>query len=117
MRRVIVYNHSYEGSYCNVMLSVVTNGLRKVNHEIDLMHLDREEFNPRMSTEDLKAFLGHQPIDPQVIDYGERFEKAGHLIFIFPIWWNIIPATTEGFIDKVLSPGVGHRKFDSESNN
>lgn len=106
MRTVIVYNHPYEGSYCNAILSVVTDGLRKANHEIDLMHLDRDEFNPRMSAEDLKAFVAHQPIDPQVIDYGERLEKADHLIFIFPIWWDIMPATTKGFIDRVLSPGV-----------
>lgn len=106
MRTVIVYNHPYEGSYCNAILSVVTNGLRKANHEIDLIHLDRDEFNPRMSAEDLKAFVAHQPIDPQVIDYCERLEKADHLIFIFPIWWDIMPATTKGFIDRVLSPGI-----------
>ncbi|MFC6101320.1 NAD(P)H-dependent oxidoreductase [Olivibacter domesticus] len=106
MRTVIVYNHPYEGSYCNAILGVVTNGLRKANHEIDLIHLDRDEFNPRMSAEDLKAFVAHQPIDPQVIDYCERLKKADHLIFIFPIWWDIMPATTKGFIDRVLSPGV-----------
>ncbi|MEZ2442330.1 NAD(P)H-dependent oxidoreductase [Chitinophaga sp. RCC_12] len=106
MRTVIVYNHPFEGSYCNAILSVVTNGLRKANHEIDLMHLDREEFNPRMSAEDLTGFVAHQAVDPQVIDYGKRLEKADHLIFIFPIWWDIMPATTKGFIDRVLAPAV-----------
>jgi putative NADPH-quinone reductase len=106
MRTVIVYNHPYEGSFCNAILNAVTKGLQRAHHEVDLMHLDKDGFNPVMSQADLEAFVAHQPIDPQVIDYCERIKKADHLIFIFPIWWDIMPATTKGFIDRVLSPGV-----------
>lgn len=110
MRTVIVFNHPYEGSYCNAILNAVIKGLKIANHEVDLMHLDNDEFNPVMSKADLKAFVEHKPIDPQVIDYNERLNKADHLIFIFPIWWDLMPATTKGFVDRVLSPGVvyGH---------
>lgn len=106
MRTVIVFNHPNEGSYCNAILQAVTKGLQNANQEVDLMHLDNDGFNPAMSKADLKAFVDHQPIDPQVIDYNERLKKADHLIFIFPIWWDIMPATTKGFIDRVLFPGV-----------
>lgn len=106
MRTVIVFNHPNQGSYCNAILQSVAKGLQNANHEVDLMHLDNDEFNPAMSKADLKAFVDHQPIDPQVIDYNERLKKADHLIFIFPIWWDIMPATTKGFIDRVLFPGV-----------
>jgi NAD(P)H dehydrogenase (quinone) len=106
MRAVIVFNHPYEGSFCNAILNAVTKGLHKAGHEVDLMHLDNDGFNPVMSQDDLKAFVAHQPIDPQTISYNERLKKADHLIFIFPIWWDIMPATTKGFIDRVLFPGV-----------
>jgi putative NADPH-quinone reductase len=106
MRTVIVFNHPYEGSFCNAILNAITKGLQKGGHEVDLMHLDNDRFNPVMTKDDLKAFVAHQPIDPQVINYSERLKKADHLIFIFPIWWDIMPATTKGFIDRVLSPGV-----------
>ena len=92
MRTLIVFNHPYRGSYCNAILEAVSKGLRKGQHEIDLIHLDKDGFNPVMSEADLKAFVAHQPIDPQVISYGERVKKADHLIFIFPIWWDIMPA-------------------------
>lgn len=106
MRVAIVFNHPYDGSYCNALLNSVTKGLDKANHDVDLMHLDHDGFNPVMSKEDLLAFVNHKPIDPQVIDYNDRLRKADHLIFIFPIWWDLMPATTKGFIDRVLSPGV-----------
>lgn len=106
MKVVIVFNHPYERSFGNAILNSVTKGLRDANHEIDLMHLDNDGFNPVMSKADLKAFVDHKPVDPQVIDYNERLEKADHLIFIFPVWWDLMPAMTKGFIDRVLTPGV-----------
>lgn len=108
MRTVIVFNHPFDGSYCNAILNAVTKGLLKAQHEVDVMHLDKDGFNPAMSQADLKAFVGHSAVDPQVVDYHERLRKAEHLIFIFPIWWDIMPATTKGFIDRVLSPGVAY---------
>jgi NAD(P)H dehydrogenase (quinone) len=108
MRTVIVFNDPYEGSYCNAILKAVTKGLQKASHEVDLMHLDNDGFNPAMSLSDLKGFVEHKPIDPQVIEYNERLKKADHIIFIFPIWWDIMPASTKGFIDRVLSPGVAY---------
>ena|SRR5690606_20110629 len=108
MRTVIVFNHPYEGSYCNALLGAVTKGLQKAKQKVDLMHLDRDGFNPAMSAADLKAFLEHNAIDPQVMEYHERLKIADHLIFISPIWWDIMPATTKGFIDRVLSPGLAY---------
>jgi len=106
MRVAIVFNHPYEGSFGNAILNSITKGLSGANHEVDLMHLDKDGFNPVMSKADLKAFVEHKPIDPQVIDYNERLKKADHLIFVFPIWWDLMPAMTKGFIDRVLAPGV-----------
>ncbi|WP_018627373.1 NAD(P)H-dependent oxidoreductase [Niabella aurantiaca] len=106
MKVVIVFNHPYEGSFGNAILNSVIKGLKSANHEIDLMHLDNDGFNPVMSKADLKAFMDHKPVDIQVIAYNERLEKADHLIFIFPIWWDLMPAMTKGFIDRVLTPGV-----------
>lgn len=106
MRTVIVFNHPYEKSYCSAILTAITKGLQKADHEVDLMHLDNDGFNPAMSRADLKAFMEHHAVDPLVTDYNERLKKADHLIFIFPIWWDIMPATTKGFIDRALLPGV-----------
>lgn len=108
MKTVIVFNHPYDGSYCNAILQSVTAGLQKNNHEVDLIHLDKENFNPVMTCEDLKAFVNRYPVDPKVIEYKERLGNADHLVFIFPIWWELMPAMTKGFIDKVIFPGVAY---------
>lgn len=108
MRVAIVYNHPHKKSYCNAILEAVTKGLENGGNTIDLFHLDNDGFNPAMTSEDLKGFIEHKSIDPQSIDYNLRLKQADHLIFIFPIWWDLMPAMTKGFVDKVLSPGVAY---------
>jgi NAD(P)H dehydrogenase (quinone) len=108
MNVAIIFNHPYEGSYCNAILESAIKGLRKANHSLDLIHLDKEGFNPVMSSEDLKGFKESKAIDPKVIEYKGRLENAEHLVFIFPIWWELMPAMTKGFIDKVIFPGVAY---------
>lgn len=113
MNVVIIFNHPYEGSYCNALLEAVKSGLQKSGHKTDLIHLDKESFNPVMTAEDLKAFVARQSIDPKVMEYKQRLDQADHLVFIFPIWWELMPALTKGFIDKVIFPGVGYEYTES----
>lgn len=108
MKVAIVFNHPYDGSFCNAILNSVTVGLQKGNHEVDVIHLDKEGFNPVMTGADLKAFRDKKPVDPKVIEYNKRIKDTDHLIFIFPIWWELMPAITKGFIDKVIFPGVAY---------
>jgi putative NADPH-quinone reductase len=108
MNIVIIFNHPFEGSFCNAILESAINGLKKAKHSVDVIHLDKEGFNPVMSAKDLKGFKESKAVDPKVIAYKSRLENAGHLVFIFPIWWELMPAMTKGFIDKVIFPGVAY---------
>lgn len=108
MNVAIIFNHPYEGSYCTAILHAVLSGLQRAGHTVDVLHLDKEGFNPVMTAEDLKAFKEGNAVDPQVIEYKRRLDNAGHLVFIFPIWWELMPAMTKGFIDKVIFPGVAY---------
>jgi putative NADPH-quinone reductase len=59
-----------------------------------------------MSREDLAAWRTQPFIDEQTDDYFKRLLAADKIIFIFPIWWESMPASTKGFIDKVLAKDV-----------
>jgi putative NADPH-quinone reductase len=115
MKVVIVFNHPYDGSFCNAILNAVTVGLQKGRHLVDIIHLDKEGFNPVMTGADLKAFQDKKPVDPKVIEFNNRIKDADQLVFIFPIWWELMPALTKGFIDKVIFPGVAY-EYKNESN-
>ena len=59
-----------------------------------------------MTAEDLKGFLDHKIVDEKALDYANRLKNADNLVIIFPIWWELMPALTKGFIDKVIFPGA-----------
>lgn len=105
MKTVIVYSHPYEKSYNHAILESAIEGCRKNGHEVDVMDLYKDHFNPVMDINDLLGFVKHYQVDPQSKDYGERIKDADHLVLIFPIWWGIMPAIMKGFIDKVVAPG------------
>ncbi|QZT38878.1 NAD(P)H-dependent oxidoreductase [Halosquirtibacter xylanolyticus] len=115
MRILLVFNHPYEGSYCNAILDAVTRGLLLGGHEVDLIHLDKDKFNPVLTSQDLKAFRDKQAIDPMVLNYKTKLKKADHVIFIFPIWWELMPAMMKGFVDKVIFPGVAYDYTNSNN--
>ncbi len=116
MKTLIVFNHPYDGSYCNAILDAALLGLRQSNQHVDIIHLDKDKFNPVMSASDLKAFMlaRSEPekavamLDAKVLEYKILLEQAEHLVFIFPIWWMLMPALTKGFIDKVIFPAVAY---------
>jgi len=113
MNVLIVFNHPYKGSYCSAILNSVQEGLNRANHNVDLIHLDEDGFNPVMKQEDLLAFRNRKVTDPQSIAYINRLEKADCVVFIFPIWWELMPALMKGFIDKVIFPGSFYNYTDS----
>ncbi|MFT8396589.1 NAD(P)H-dependent oxidoreductase [Propionibacterium sp.] len=41
-----------------------------------------------------------------MLDYQQRLLEADHLVLAFPVWWEAMPATTKGFLDKVVAKGV-----------
>lgn len=120
MRVLVVFNHPYGRSFCGAILETTLAGLQAAGHECDVIHLDDDGFDPVMRSKDLRAFVmarenpeaALQLVDPQVNDYGRRLEQAEHVVFIFPIWWELMPALMKGFVDKVIFPGIAYEQTD-----
>lgn len=102
---VIVTSHPYDGSFCHALMASAKAGAEKAGNTVDVIDLEADGFDPVMHSKDLIGFLKHKAQDPQAIDYIERVKAADHLILVFPIWWELMPAMMKGFIDKVVFPG------------
>lgn len=69
------------------------------------------------SGEDLAAWRQGRVVDPLVTDYQRRLLAAGHLAFVFPVWWEAMPAATKGFLDRVLTKGVIYEELPDARGN
>lgn len=107
---LILIDHPWEGSFNYTIMEAFSGGLREKGHSIDRIDLNEDQFNPVFSTEELAGYAEGISLDPQVKDYQERLRAADHLVMIFPIWWNVMPARMKGWMDKVLLPGFAFSK-------
>ncbi|MCL2483313.1 MAG: NAD(P)H-dependent oxidoreductase [Propionibacteriaceae bacterium] len=121
MRVMVVLDHPYGAeawdntphhrSFTAALAHAAVQGLGEAGHEIDLVDLHADGFNPVMSAEELTAWRqGAVSPDPLAADYQQRLLAADHLVLAFPIWWEAMPAGTKGFIDKVVAKGVAYHQ-------
>ena len=91
----IVYGHYDESSFNAAIRNTFIKSARESSHQIDLLDLYKENFNP--------VFAGEEP-DSEVLDHRKRIEACDTIVLIAPIWNFRMPAILEGWIDKVLAP-------------
>jgi NAD(P)H dehydrogenase (quinone) len=105
---LLVVDHPYAGAFTHALAAAAQRGLTTTGHEIDVVDLHADRFDPVMHAADLAAWRIGQNADPQVADYQERLLAADSLVLAFPIWWELMPAMTKGFIDKVVAKDVAY---------
>lgn len=92
MKIVIAYNLPYEKSFCHALIEKTKEDALKSGHEVDIIDLISDGFNPVMRSEDLLGFIKHKPADSLVVEYVNRIKQADYLVFIFPVYWELMPA-------------------------
>jgi putative NADPH-quinone reductase len=127
MKVLVVLDHPYTiGSAANVphqrsfsaaVAAAAIRGARSGGHEVDLIDLAADGFSPAMTRDDLVAWRQGRVVDPLVADYQRRLLTAGHLAFVFPVWWEAMPAATKGFLDRVLTKGVMYEELPGARGN
>ncbi len=121
MRVLVVLDHPYtiasaenvphRRSFSAAVAAAAIRGARSGGHEVDLIDLAADGFQPAMTQADLAAWRQGRVIDPVVLDYQRRLLAAEHLAFVFPVWWEAMPAATKGFLDRVLTKGVVYEEL------
>ncbi|HLP79322.1 MAG TPA: NAD(P)H-dependent oxidoreductase [Acidobacteriota bacterium] len=104
MKALIVYSNPNMEGHCGTILKSVQEELRQRNIPHAVLNLEKAEFNPVMSIEEYKGAASEQ-----TKRYQELLAANDKLIFIYPVWWNSMPAIMKGFFDKVLAPRFAYR--------
>src|SRR3989338_98267 len=108
MPTLIIYAHPDNEGHCSAVLSEVEAFFRKNKIDYELVDLYKSGFDPLLSGKELLAKgLDDLPVD--VKKYQEKIRNSDTLIFIYPVWWNTMPAILKGFIDRVFSRGFAFR--------
>lgn len=112
MRVLVVYAHPVETSYCAALKDATLAALENNGHEIDLLDLYAEGFDPCLSREERIAYHDTGANRAPVKDHVERLLKAEGLVLVYPVWNFGFPAILKGYFDRVFLPGVSFELVD-----
>ncbi len=118
MHVVIVFDHPYGASahrnevhrrsFSAALLRAAVEGRESAGSTVDVIDLQSDGFDPVMSAGDLTAWRDDSVVDPLALEYQRRLLVADRLVFVFPVWWEAMPASTKGFLDKVITEGFAY---------
>jgi putative NADPH-quinone reductase len=106
VRILYVFCHPLPESFHAGIRARELAALRAAGHEVDLLDLYAENFNPVLSEESRRRY--HEIPQNQIglEPYIARLTAAEAIIMQFPTWCFGMPAMMKGFCDRLLMPGV-----------
>ena len=106
MRALIVLAHPLQDSFTHAAAARVTATLERRGMMVDLIDLYADDFDPRLTAGERRAYFTPPHDWSAVENYAARLRQAQKLVFAFPQWWFGPPAILKGFFDRALAPGV-----------
>lgn len=108
MKTLIIYAHPNVRGHNQAILAEVTERLSQKGIEYSLINLYANRFDPVLKASELYS-AGNRKVTEKNLGYQRRIRAAKRLIFIYPVWWDSMPAILKGFIDRVLVAGFAFR--------
>lgn len=127
MKSLIVTSHPEPNSFNHAMAATIAEALGSIGHQVTLLDLHAENFDPAIRQEqfparkalthfDVMAEQAHQAEIQRAARDVERSQallsEADNLILQFPLWWWSLPAQLKGWIDRVFSSGFAYGGAD-----
>ncbi|MGI6755056.1 MAG: NAD(P)H-dependent oxidoreductase [Atopobiaceae bacterium] len=102
---LIVYCHPWEMSYTHEVLCACERSLSAARRSYEVIDLYADGFMPAMTVDELSVYNQGVTEDALVKRYQELLLACKHLILVFPVWWNDVPAMLRGWLDRTMLPG------------
>jgi len=104
---LLVAAHPCADSFTMAVAAAARHGLERGGHDVTVVDLYADGFRPGLDLADLTAYRASEPPpDAQAREHGELVRAADTLVFVYPTWWSGLPAMLQGWLERVLVPGV-----------
>ncbi|GAB3655586.1 NAD(P)H oxidoreductase [Glycomyces tarimensis] len=106
---LVVVTHHRADSFTAHIADLVTARLKAAGYAIDLLDLQAEGFDPRMTVADQPDWGDRDKAYSEEVQRHERRLLAADVIIpVFPIYWFHLPALLKGWIDRVWNYGFAY---------
>lgn len=106
---LVVVSHHRPDSLTVHIGDVVATRLKEAGYAVDLLDLNAEGFDPRMTVADQPDWDDRDKVySPEAQAHMERILAADVIVPVFPVYWNSVPALLKGWIDRVWNYGFAY---------
>ena len=89
------------------MRDAAISGLHAAGHNVDVIDLAAEDFNPVMSKSEWDTYQQGNGDIPAGLERDVSLVKSAEIIvFVYPTWWGGLPAQLKGWLERVMLPGT-----------
>jgi putative NADPH-quinone reductase len=107
LKTLLIYAHPVPTSFNAAIFEVTKKALADAGHDVRIVDLYAEGFDPVLSREDREAYLTDtQSLIDKVPEHVANLQWAEALIFVFPTWYYGPPAILKGWFERVWLSGV-----------
>jgi len=99
---LIIYAHPNKNGFCGEVLNQILKNVKKC----EILDLYSLKFNAILSNVELNA-KGNKKSE-EILKIQEKI-RTSKLIFIYPTWWQNMPAILKGFVDRVFSHNFAYK--------
>jgi NAD(P)H dehydrogenase (quinone) len=104
MRLLVIYCHPCPESFTAAIRDRAMAALAAAGHEMRLVDLYAEGFDPVMGAEERRAYHTAGENEAPVADHLAALRWCEGLLFVYPTWWYGLPAMLKGWLDRVWIP-------------
>ena len=106
MRILLVYAHPNPESFNAALRDAALEALRGAGHEVHLLDLYAENFDPVLSRAERATYLPNTEINAAAVQpHLDLLKSCQGLVFVFPTWMYGPPAMLKGWLERVMLPG------------
>jgi NAD(P)H dehydrogenase (quinone) len=105
LKLLIIYAHpSHDGSHAYFLDQI--QAILKTKEQIDyeLIDLYAIKYDPVLDNSELYS-SGRRAVTPENQIFQNKIKAADRLLFIYPTWWQNMPAILKGFMDRIFVGG------------
>jgi len=115
MRIQVVHCHPLVESYDHALFLAIVATLRQGGHDVIATDLYREGFQPAMTEDERRSYMGNGYDGRAVARYIETLRSVEGFVLCYPHWWFSMPAMLKGYVDRVWAPGTAF-VYDARDN-
>lgn len=102
MKTLIIYAHPKHKGHCSAFLDETIKQLKEKNQDYELIDLYKIKYDPVLHPDEHYT-SGGRKVSKQNKEFQDKISKTNKIIFIYPVWWNSMPAILKGWFDRVFT--------------